>query len=98
MSANETAERIFRLVCDWFGVTREDVLSRCRRRVLVDARMVFCYSVRHHTNLPLAEIGRRIGRTHADVMHHVANGAEWERDRKLNPTCHDAIAQVASTL
>ncbi len=98
MSANETAERIFRIVCEWFGVTREDVLSRCRRRVLVDARMVFCYAVRCHTNLPLAEIGRRIGRTHADVMHHVANGVDCAIERKLNPNCHDAIARVALSL
>lgn len=98
MNANETAERIFRIVCDWFGVTREDVLSRCRRRVLVDARMVFCYSVRRHTNLPLAEIGRRIDRTHADVMHHIAIGVDCANERMLNPTCHDAIAQVAFSL
>ena len=98
MSDMEITERIFRFVCGWFGVTKDEILSKSRRRVLVDARTVWCYAMRCHTNLTLPELGRRIERTHVTVMYHVAKGGEYEKDRKLNPSCHDAIECVALSL
>lgn len=97
MSNEDITEKVFRFVCRWFGVTKDEMLSRSRRRVLVDARTVWCYAMRHYTSLTLPELGKRIGRTHVTVMYHVAKGGDCDRDRKLNPNCHDAIAQVAST-
>jgi chromosomal replication initiation ATPase DnaA len=97
MSEVVITERIFRFVCDWFGVTKEEILSRCRRRVLVDARTVWCYAMRRHTKMSLQEIGRGINRSHADVIHHLVKGSDWKREKMLTPNCHDAIAQVAST-
>ena len=98
MSNEDIAEKVFRFVCGWFGVTKEEILSRSRRRVLADARTVWCYVMRHHTDLSLPELGRRIERTHADVMYHVTKGYDYEKDRKLNTNCHDAITQVALSL
>lgn len=98
MSDMEITERIFRFVCGWFGVTKDEILSKSRRRVLADARTVWCYAMRCHTNLTLPELGRRIERTHVTVMYHVAKGCECEKDRRLNPYCHDAIERVALSL
>lgn len=98
MSNEDIAEKVFRFVCGWFGVTKDEILSKSRRRVLADARTVWCYVMRRRTSLSLPELGRRIERTHADVMYHVAKGCEYERDRKLNPYCHDAIERVALSL
>ena len=98
MSNEEIAEKVFRFVCGWFGVTKEEILSRSRRRVLADARTVWCYVMRCRTDLTLPELGRKIERTHVTVMYHVAKGGECEKDRKLNPNCHDAIEQVALSL
>lgn len=98
MSDMEITERIFRFVCGWFGVTKDEILSKSRRRVLADARTVWCYAMRCHTNLTLPELGRRIERTHVTVMYHVAKGCECEKDRRLNPKCHDAIECVALSL
>jgi len=95
MSNAEITEKVFRFVCGWFGVTKEEILSRSRRRVLVDARTVWCYVMRRRTGLSLPELGRRIERTHVTVMYYVAKGCECERERKLNPCCHDAIERVA---
>jgi len=97
MSNEDIAEKVFRFVCGWFGVTKEEILSRSRRRVLADARTVWCYVMRCRTDFSFPELGRKIGRCHADVMYHVAKGCECEKDRKLNPYCHDAIEWVAST-
>ncbi len=95
MSNAEITEKVFRFVCDWFGVTKEEILSRDRRRVLVDARTVWCYVMRRRTDLSLPELGRRIERTHVTVMYHAAKGAECVKDRKLNPSCHDAIRALS---
>lgn len=97
MSNEDIAEKVFRLVCGWFGVTKEEILSRDRRRVLADARTVWCYVMRCRTDLSLPELGRMIERTHVTVMYHVTKGSDWEKDRKLNPYCHDAIEWVVST-
>lgn len=98
MNNEDIAEKVFRFVCGWFGVTKEEILSRSRRRVLVDARMVWCYVMRCRTDLSLPELGRRIERTHVTVMYYVAKGNDCEKDRKLNPYCHDAIERVALSL
>lgn len=98
MSDMEITERIFRFVCGWFGVTKDEILSKSRRRLLVDARTVWCYAMRCHTGLSLPELGRRIERTHVTVMYHVSKGCDCEKDRKLNPHCHDAIERVALSL
>ena len=98
MSNAEITEKVFRFVCDWFGVTKEEILSKSRRRVLADARTVWCYVMRRRTDLSLPELGRKIERTHVTVMYHVAKGCECERERKLNPCCHDAIERVALSL
>ena len=97
MSNEEISEKVFHFVCGWFGVTKEEILSRSRRRVLADARTVWCYVVRCRTGLSVLELGRIIDRTHVTVMYHIAKGAEYEKDRKLNPDCHDAIELAANT-
>ena len=98
MSNAEISEKVFRFVCDWFGVTKEEILSRSRRRVLADARTVWCYVMRRRTDLSLPELGRKIERTHASVAYFVTKGCDCEKDRKLNPYCHDAIERVALSL
>lgn len=97
MSNEDITEKVFRFVCGWFGVTKEEILSRSRRRVLVDARTVWCYVMRCRTDLSLHELGRMIERTHASVAYFVAKGCDCEKERKLNPYCHDAIERVEST-
>lgn len=95
MSEVEITERIFRFVCGWFSVTKRELLSRSRRRVLVDARTVLCYAMRHSTDITLIDLGKKIRRTHVTVMYHAAKGAECVKDRKLNPSCHDAIRALS---
>ena len=64
-----TLDEIITLVEHNFGISRDDMISKSRKSVTVWARQVAMYLARHHTLLPLEEIGKTFGRDHATVIH-----------------------------
>jgi len=64
-----TLEEIIALVEHNFGVSRTDMISKSRKGATTWARQVAMYLARHHTLLPLEEIGKTFGRDHATVIH-----------------------------
>lgn len=63
---------IQRAVCLHFGVTRNDMLSQRRSRIVARPRQVAMFLARHMTRHTLPEIGRRFGgRDHTTVIHAV---------------------------
>ncbi len=65
-------EDIQQVVCKHFSVTKADLLSACRARVLVRPRQIAMYIAKVMTGRSLPEIGRRFGnRDHTTVLHAV---------------------------
>ena len=65
-----TADRIIDVVCQYFHVSREDVISKKKNKEIVDPRMVSIYLITDMLNMPLASIGKFFGgRDHTTVIH-----------------------------
>ncbi len=63
-------ERIQNEVCGYFKITRELMLSKTRKREIVQARQIAMYLGRNLTKTSLAAIGAQIGgKDHATVLH-----------------------------
>ena len=58
-------------VCDYFNITREDLLSKSRKRLIVQARQISMYLSRNFIpNCSLSTIGAETGgKDHATVLH-----------------------------
>ena len=63
--------KVQRSVCEYFGISREDLLSKSRKRQIVQARQIAMYLSRNLiSNCSLATIGQEIGgKDHATVLH-----------------------------
>ena len=64
-------DKVQKTVCEYFGISREDLLSKCRKRQIVQARQIAMYLSRQLvSNCSLATIGMEIGgKDHATVLH-----------------------------
>lgn len=64
-------DKVEKSVCDYFNITREDILSRSRKRQILQARQIAMYLCRQHiSNCSLATIGQELGgKDHATVLH-----------------------------
>ncbi len=64
-------EKIIDTVCDYFNITREDILSKSRKRPIVQARQIAMYECRNLiSNCSLSTIGAELGgKDHATVLH-----------------------------
>ena len=65
-----TIDKVQRVVCDYFNITRDDLLSKTRKRNIVQARQIAMYMSRNLINVSLSTIGSEIGgKDHATVLH-----------------------------
>ncbi|RAI01129.1 chromosomal replication initiator protein DnaA [Acuticoccus sediminis] len=78
-------EDIQRVVCQHYGISRGDLVSARRTKVIVRPRQVAMYLCKMLTPRSLPEIGRRFGnRDHTTVLHAVRKIDDLkERDQKL---------------
>lgn len=66
----DKSEMIIETVCDWFGITREEIRSNKRYRRLVEPRQIAMFLLKRYTNLSLKEIGLMFGgRDHTTTIH-----------------------------
>lgn len=67
---NYTVAEIRDIVCDFYGVSLDNLLSETRKREIVQARQVAMYFAKLKTKDSLSTIGTTIGkRNHATVLH-----------------------------
>lgn len=66
-----TIDAIKKLVCKYYNVTLEDVMSRSRKQNLVRPRQMAIYLARHYTDAPLQSIGKSFNRYHATALHSI---------------------------
>jgi len=65
-----TIDKVQKVVCDYFNTTRDDLLSKTRKRQIVQARQIAMYMSRTLINCSLSTIGAEIGgKDHATVLH-----------------------------
>ena len=66
-----TIDGVQRVVCDYFNITRDELLSKTRKRQIVQARQSAMYMSRNLiSNCSLSTIGAEIGgKDHATVLH-----------------------------
>jgi chromosomal replication initiator protein DnaA len=65
-----TIQEIQKEVCSYFGLPNDQLLSRTRKREIVQARQIAMYLSRNLTKNSLASIGAQIGgKDHATVLH-----------------------------
>lgn len=63
-------ERILRTVCDYYGMTRTDILSHRRTKKVAHARIITAYLMKELTILSYPQIGQRLGgRDHTTILH-----------------------------
>jgi len=67
-----TPENIMKIVAESCGVTTEQILSKVRKREIVDARHIFCKILRNEFGYPYVKIGEIVnGRDHTTAIHSV---------------------------
>jgi chromosomal replication initiator protein len=65
-----SVEKIRDLVCSYFNLELEDILTSSRKREVVQARQIAMYLSKQYTKNSLSSIGQTIGkRDHATVLH-----------------------------
>jgi len=65
-----TLSYIQKVVCDYFKLSPEEVISSSRKREILQARQIIMYFTKQLTKMSLSSIGKRLGnRDHATVMH-----------------------------
>jgi hypothetical protein len=61
-------DNIMDVICNYYGVSKEDVLAPNRQQELVAARHMFCNMCRSYTNSTTFAIGDYITRHHSSVI------------------------------
>lgn len=67
-----TPERIMEIVAEKYGVTVSEILSRIRKKEVVEARHIFCTIMKKEFDYSLKSIGEMVsGRDHTTVIHSI---------------------------
>jgi chromosomal replication initiator protein len=69
LEKKERVEAVMTVVCDYFSVTREELVSKVRKHNFVRARMFIAYFLKNERNT--VELGRTIGnRDHSTIVYY----------------------------
>ena len=91
-----TAEKIINTVCDFFKVTKDEIVGKKRNKEIVEPRQLCVYLIDEMLNIPLQAIGDLLGgRDHTTIMH--------ARDKissqvKINPHIKTLVNDIKSRL
>ena len=94
--ADLDAEKIITTVCDFFKVSREDLVGKKKNKEIVEPRQLCIYLINDMLNIPLTAIGALLGgRDHTTIMH--------ARDKignqmKVNPHIRTLVNDIKSQL
>ena len=66
-----TIEVIKKLVCKYYNISGEEIISRSRKQNFVRPRQIAIYLSRHYTDAPLVSIGKSFNRYHATALHSI---------------------------
>jgi len=66
-----TVELIKKIVCKFYNVSPDEIVSRSRQQNLVRPRQMAIYLARRFTDSPLQAIGKTFNRYHATALHSI---------------------------
>ena len=91
-----TAEAIIRATCNFYSITKADLLGKNKRQELVRARQVCTYLICDMLSLPLVTVGKEMGgRDHATVIYSRDKIAELMR---VNDTIRKEVNDIKSAI
>lgn len=63
-------DQIISAVCEYFGISRDDIVGKKKSKEIVEPRMIAIYMISEMLELPLVSIGKIFGgRDHTTIMH-----------------------------
>ena len=68
---NITIDAIKKLVCKYYGISVNDIVSSSRKQSIVRPRQIAIYLSRRYTDSPLQAIGKSFNRYHATALHSI---------------------------
>lgn len=75
-NASFETTKTLEFVSDFLGF---DLTQKCRKRYIVEGRMMYTKLMKRYTNVSLSDIGRAIGKDHATVIHYINNFAHLKK-------------------
>ena len=93
-----TISQVLQVVCEYFDITIDEMMSKSRKRQIVQARQIAMYMARSLTESSLSTIGSEIGgKDHATVLHACSTVADLiGTDRLFKQYCQDIEKALAS--
>ena len=65
-----TPEDIIKTVCEYFDITKQDIIGKKKSKDIVEPRMIAIYLINEILEIPLVSIGKIFGgRDHTTIMH-----------------------------
>lgn len=98
-SSEISVDKIRCAVCDYFKISQDQIVSKTRKREIVQARQITMYLVRNLTKTSLASIGTQIGgKDHATVLHACNTVQDLiETDRNIKRYVSDLEKQLTQS-
>ena len=90
-----TFDEILRTIAVHCGIKAELIFAKTRKREVSDARQLVMYFARKLAEMPLVEIGNRLSRTHATVLHAVG---QIEQRLSVDNDFADEVAAIEAKL
>ena len=94
-----TLDKVQKTVCDYFNITKEVLISKSRKRQIVQARQIAMYMSRNLMGCSLSTIGAEMGgKDHATVLHAcmtVSDLMETDKSFKQYVTDIQSLLQTA---
>jgi chromosomal replication initiator protein len=89
-----TEELVFQAIEEALRIDRRTLMSKTRKREVVEARYIFFHVMREHTRDSLAKIGRTFLKDHATVLH----GLRTFKSLMLYPRFREAVDDVYTVI
>lgn len=90
-----TIDSIKKLICQYYKVTNEELISKSRRSEIVHPRQMAMYLARRYTDCPLQFIGRAFNRYHATAIHAINS---VEKAAKTNSEVKNQLSILSQKL
>ena len=91
-----TVDKIISVVCDYFNITREDIVGKKKNKEVVEPRMIAIYFISEYITIPLVNIGKIFGgRDHTTIMH---SRDKITEDIKTNKKTQSVVGEIKNLL
>ena len=91
-----TPENIIKKVCEYFGITENEITGKKKSKEIVEPRMIAIYLIDDVLDIPLVSIGKIFGgRDHTTIMHSRDKiGEQIKKDNKLSAIVNDLKQKI----